>query len=128
MSLPADASACTFVLTMDRAKAQLFYENVLGLRQLAEDDHALTYDLGGGVTMRLTNGHEFKAQPHTVLGWTVEDIRATLAALRAKGVTFNIYDGFGQDEDGVWTVPGGGVQVAWFPDPDGNVLSLTQFG
>ena len=59
---------------------------------------------------------------------TVSDIRAAVAGLRAKGITFKVYEGFGQDADGIWSPPGGGAQVAWFADPDGNVLSLTQFG
>jgi hypothetical protein len=63
-----------------------------------------------------------------VLGWTVSDIRAAVAGLRTKGITFKVYEGFGQDADGIWSPPGGGAQVAWFTDPDGNVLSLTQFG
>ena len=61
-----------------------------------------------------------------MLGWTVEDIRAELAALRQRGVDPLRFDGMGQDDDAVWTAPGG-AHVAWFTDPDGNVLSLTQF-
>jgi hypothetical protein len=63
-----------------------------------------------------------------VLGWAVSDIRAAVGELLAKGIVFKVYPGFGQDELGIWTAPGGGAQVAWFTDPDGNVLSLTQFG
>ena len=67
------------------------------------------------------------AQPgYTVLGWRVDDIAATMAELSARGVEFRRYEGMGQDEAGVWTTPDG-AQVAWFADPDGNTLSLTQF-
>ena len=62
-----------------------------------------------------------------MLGWAVADIGAAVAELRGKGVSFRIYEGFGQDADGIWSPPGGGAKVAWFCDPDGNVLSLTQF-
>jgi hypothetical protein len=88
----------------------------------------VTLDLGNGATIRLTDLPGHKAAEHTVLGWSVPDIRASVTELKAKGVTFRVYDGFGQDDDGVWSPPGGGARVAWFTDPDGNVLSLTQFG
>ena len=87
----------------------------------------MTFDLGSGATIRLTDLPGHKAAEHTVLGWGVSDIRSSVAELKAKGVTFRIYEVFGQDADGVWSPPGGGAQVAWFTDPDGNVLSLTQF-
>jgi predicted enzyme related to lactoylglutathione lyase len=124
----AHASPVSFVLTADRDRAKPFYAGALDLPILSEDDFAVTFGLAGGAMMRLTSlpGHE--AAGHTVLGWAVADIAATVAALVAKGVTFKIYDGFGQDPNGVWTAPGGGARVAWFADPDGNVLSLTQFG
>jgi catechol 2,3-dioxygenase-like lactoylglutathione lyase family enzyme len=128
MTLLAEAAPVSFILTANRATAKPFYAGALGLTILAEDDFAVTFALAGGARVRLTDlpGHE--AQGHTVLGWAVPDIRAGVAELKAKGVTFTIYEGFGQDADGVWSPPGGGAQVAWFTDPDGNVLSLTQFG
>lgn len=64
--------------------------------------------------------------PHPVLGWDVADIHATVAALTARGVKFTIYDGMGQDAAGVWTAPDGKAKVAWFSDPDGNLLSLSE--
>jgi catechol 2,3-dioxygenase-like lactoylglutathione lyase family enzyme len=127
MTILADAKPIVFVLTRDRAKAKTFYGDVLGLPLVAEDDFAATYDLGG-VTMRLSTVENHVASPHTVLGWSVPDIRAAGRALKAQGAPFLIYEGFGQDADGVWTAPGGGVHVAWFHDPDGNVLSVTQAG
>ncbi len=128
MSLPATAAPCTFVLTADRARAKPFYADVLGLRFLGEDGHAATFDAGNRTPLRLTDLPGHVAAGHTVLGWNVGDIRETVRALAAKGVAFKVYDGFGQDGDGIWRAPGGGAQVAWFTDPDGNVLSLTQFG
>jgi len=124
----AQSTPITFVLTADRDRAKPFYAGALGLPILDEDDFAVTFGLAGGATMRLTALPDHKPGNHTVLGWAVADIFAAVAALRAKGLTFKVYDGFGQDENGVWTAPGGGARVAWFTDPDGNVLSLTQFG
>jgi catechol 2,3-dioxygenase-like lactoylglutathione lyase family enzyme len=61
-----------------------------------------------------------------VLGWEVPDIEAAVASLTANGVAMNIYEGFGQDESGIWTAPDGSGKVAFFNDPDGNGLSLVQ--
>lgn len=125
--MPQAASPVSFILTADRIRAKPFYAGVLGLKIIGEDDFAITFDLGGGATARLTDFPRHSAQPHTVLGWEVADIRAATGGLRDKGVTFTVYDGFGQDADGIWSAPGGGARVAWFRDPDGNALSLTQF-
>lgn len=128
MTLPAASAPCCFVLTADRTKSRPFYETVLGLRVLGEDDHAVTFDLGNRTPMRLTTLPGHVGAPHTVLGWIVADLRGVMQALIAKGVKFAVYDGFGQDADGVWASPDGGAKIAWFTDPDGNNLSLTQFG
>jgi catechol 2,3-dioxygenase-like lactoylglutathione lyase family enzyme len=122
------ASPVSFILTADRIRAKPFYAGVLGLKVIAEDGFATTFDLGSGAFMRLTDLPGHTAKGHTVLGWNVPDIRSAANDLRDKGVTFTVYEGFGQDADGIWMVPGGGAQVAWFPDPDGNVLSIAQFG
>jgi hypothetical protein len=63
---------------------------------------------------------------HTVLGWEVRDISAEAKGLTKRGVRFERFDGLAQDEQGIWTSPSG-AKVAWFKDPDGNTLSLTQF-
>jgi catechol 2,3-dioxygenase-like lactoylglutathione lyase family enzyme len=116
----------TFIGTRDRAKATAFYGETLGLTQVAEDPFAVTYDLAG-TPLRLTDIADHAPTPHTVLGWLVDDIAATAIELRGRGVEFQFYDGFAQDELGIWSAPGGGAQIAWFLDPDGNNLSLTQF-
>lgn len=128
MSIPAGSPPVTFIITADRAKAKAFYADVVGLKLMGEDDHAVTFDAGNRTPLRLTEVPGFKAMGHTVLGWHVADVTATTRALVAKGAKFNVYDGFGQDADGIWASPGGGAKVAWFNDPDGNVLSLTQVG
>lgn len=119
------AKAIAFVLTRDRAVSQPFYGGTLGLTLLSEDDFAALYDLNG-IVLRLTTVADHVAAAHPVLGWAVPEIVATSRGLAAKGVTFNIYPGFGQDALGIWTSPDGKVKVNWFNDPEGNVLSLTE--
>lgn len=121
------AKAVTFVLTNDRAALKPFYSDVLGLRQVSEDQFGTAYDLGGGATLRLTSIAGHVPGPHTVLGWVVADIAATIDLLRTKGVAMCIYDGFGQDARGIWSNPEDGTKIAWFLDPEGNNLSLIQF-
>lgn len=121
----ADARPVALVLTRDRKIAEPFYGETLGLRRLPGDDFAAVFDLAG-VPMRLTEVPGHQPTPHPVLGWEVPDIEATVDALAANGVTFNIYEGMGQDARGIWTSPDGAAKVAFFNDPDGNGLSLTQ--
>ena len=116
-----------FVPVTDVARAHAFYTGVLGLASVELTPWAAVVR-SGGTTVRITPVGTFTPQPFTVLGWAVPDITAAVLALKAKGVTFKVYDGFGQDENDIWASPGGAARVAWFTDPDGNVLSLTQFG
>ena len=76
--------------------------------------------------LRVTAVAEVRRAGYTVLGWRVTDIAAAVCGLAARGVEFLRFDGIDQDSDGVWTTPGGD-KVAWFADPDSNILSLTQF-
>lgn len=126
MSFPGAARPMAFVVTRDRAAAREFYAGVLGFPLMHEDEFAAVFDMNGTM-LRISTVAGHTPQNHTVLGWDVPDIRAAAAALHARGVRFTIYDGFGQDAQGIWSAPGGGAQVAWFTDPDGNVLSLAQF-
>jgi catechol 2,3-dioxygenase-like lactoylglutathione lyase family enzyme len=113
-----------FVPSLDLQRSQGFFGGVLGLELLSTSPFACVFRVGG-TTLRVTRVDELRPQPFTVFGWLVADIRAVLASLRAVGVNAITYDGMGQDELGVWTTPTGD-QVAWFHDPDENVLSLTQ--
>jgi catechol 2,3-dioxygenase-like lactoylglutathione lyase family enzyme len=126
VGLPSSAKAITFILTRDRAKAIPFYRDLLGFRLVSEDMFAAVFDLNGTM-LRISTVETHQPGPSTVLGWDVPDIAETARALKAKGVAFNIYEGFGQDDLGIWTSPASDARVAWFKDPDGNVLSLTQF-
>jgi catechol 2,3-dioxygenase-like lactoylglutathione lyase family enzyme len=126
MSIPVAAKTLTFIVTRDRAQAKAFYGGTLGFALTHEDDFAAVFDLNG-TALRVSTVPNHTAQAFTVLGWDVPDIVRTATDLRAKGVSFVVYDGFGQDELGIWSPPGGSTKVAWFKDPDGNLLSLTQF-
>ncbi len=114
-----------FVPTTDLGRAEEFYRDVLGLRHMNTGPYACVFD-ANGTMLRVTLVEATTRAPYTVLGWRVEDIDVTMAELTARGVRFLRYEGMGQDESGVWTAPSGG-RIAWFPDPDGNTLSLTQF-
>jgi catechol 2,3-dioxygenase-like lactoylglutathione lyase family enzyme len=116
----------TFIVTRDRARAKAFYGDTLGFEALSEDMFATVFDLNG-TQLRISEVSGHQPPPHTVLGWEVPDIEASVKALKAKGIAFNVYEGFGQDELGIWTAPVSTNRVAWFLDPDGNNLSLTQF-
>jgi catechol 2,3-dioxygenase-like lactoylglutathione lyase family enzyme len=114
-----------FAGSTDLSQARVFYEQTLGLRVIEQNDFACVFD-ANGTMLRVTAVAEVARAGYTVLGWRVFDIAAMVRGLAAKGVVFLRYDGMDQDESGVWTTPGGD-KVAWFADPDGNVLSLTQF-
>jgi catechol 2,3-dioxygenase-like lactoylglutathione lyase family enzyme len=113
-----------FVSSTDLGRAREFYEGALGLPVLDESSFACVFRVGP-VTLRVTKVGELAPPPFTVFGWEVAAIHETVAGLAGRGVEFVRYDGMEQDPAGVWTAPGG-AQVAWFRDPDGNVLSLTQ--
>ena len=112
-----------FVTIVDVARAKEFYRDTLGLRLVSEDGFALVFD-SGGAPLRISLAQEVIPAKYTVLGWDVKDIRATVTALKKAGVIFEIFGFFKQDELGIWTAPNGD-QVAWFKDPDGNVLSVS---
>jgi len=113
----------TFLLTRDKAKAKAFYADVLGLRFLWDDGFALVFDTKG-IMLRIVEMKDWTPQKGTTLGWEVADISAAARGLSERGVHFERF-GMPQDELGIWTAPTGD-QVAWFKDPDGNLLSLSQ--
>jgi catechol 2,3-dioxygenase-like lactoylglutathione lyase family enzyme len=117
------AKPVAFVATADAARARRFYESVLGLRVVEDAPFALVLD-SAGTTLRVQKVGAVRAAPYTALGWEVADVGAAVLALRARGVDFERYDGMEQDSLGIWCAPGG-ARVAWFRDPDGNVLSLS---
>jgi catechol 2,3-dioxygenase-like lactoylglutathione lyase family enzyme len=118
------ASAAVVICTRDRARATKFYRDTLGLPLVSEDNFAAVFNVGGTL-LRVSTVADFTPHEHTILGFTVPDVTAAVKALRENGVAFNVYEKFKQDELGILTIPGGAVRVAWFKDPDGNVLSVT---
>jgi catechol 2,3-dioxygenase-like lactoylglutathione lyase family enzyme len=120
----ADQDPISFVATRDPERAKAFYRDVLGLKLIADEPYALVFALGS-ITLRIQKAGPFEPHPFTALGWSVPDIRATLRALIERGVKPLRYDHLQADELGVWS--SGAAEVAWFHDPDGNVLSLTSF-
>jgi catechol 2,3-dioxygenase-like lactoylglutathione lyase family enzyme len=112
-----------FVPTKDPAKARAFYEGILGLRFVKDDGFAMVLD-ANGIMVRVAKA-QFTPAPFTILGWQVTEIEKMVKALQQKGVHFERFGFFEQDELGIWTAPTGD-KVAWFKDPDGNVLSVSQ--
>ncbi|MEP6834740.1 MAG: VOC family protein [Gemmatimonas sp.] len=115
-----------FVVATDFDRAKEFYGTKLGFRQLNEDDHGMTFDANGSY-LRVTRAQTFTPAQGTVLGWNVSDMHATIRALTERGVLFEQFNlpFMKQDDLGVWATPGGD-EVAWFKDPEGNVLSISK--
>jgi len=114
-----------FVATAKAESARAFYERVLGLAFVADEPYALVFRVGRSM-LRIQKVERVPKVPYTALGWSVRNIRITVRRLAEAGVVFQRYEGLAQDDAGVWCSPSG-ARVAWFQDPDGNILSLTQF-
>jgi catechol 2,3-dioxygenase-like lactoylglutathione lyase family enzyme len=115
-----------FAPTCDQARAVEFYRDRLGLKLISRDDFAAVFEVNG-IMLRLSSvPAPLAPQPFTILGWKVPDIAAKVRSLEAAGAVFERYPQVPQDELGIWTAPSG-AKIAWFKDPDGNILSLTQF-
>ncbi len=114
-----------FVPTTDPARAKMFFRDTLGLTLVGEDPFALVFD-AGGTMLRVVTVQQSTPASYTILGWIVADVGRTVSELNRRGIVFRRFEGMGQDDDGIWTAPGG-ARIAWFQDPDGNTLSLTQF-
>jgi catechol 2,3-dioxygenase-like lactoylglutathione lyase family enzyme len=116
-----------FIPTKQPKAARAFYEQTLGLRCESEDPFAIVFRLGPepGIMLRVTNAPDFTPAPFTIFGWQVDDVVASVKELAAKGIEFQRYGFFEQDEHAVWHSPSG-AHIAWFKDPDGNTLSLSQ--
>lgn len=114
-----------FLATANAPRSRTFYEGALGLTFVADEPPALVFRVGPSM-LRIQKVERVHPPAYTVLGWAVSDIRETVQRLRAKGVTFERYEGMNQDADSIWQAPSGAL-VAWFQDPEGHTLSLTQF-
>lgn len=118
------AKIVAFVPIRDSQKSRPFYESVLGLRFVSDDPFALVME-SNGIMVRLAKTPNFTPAGFTVMGWEVSNIEEEVAALQKKGVAFEKFPGLKEEESGIWAAPGG-AKVAWFKDPDGNILSLSQ--
>jgi catechol 2,3-dioxygenase-like lactoylglutathione lyase family enzyme len=121
----ADSKIIAFVATQNPASALTFYRDTLGLALVSDDPFAIVFD-ANGTMLRVQKVKELQPAQYTALGWDVPDIYARINELTTHGVRFERFPGLPQDEDGVWPAPSG-AKIAWFKDPDGNILSLTQF-
>jgi predicted enzyme related to lactoylglutathione lyase len=120
-----DQPIMAFLAITRREGARDFYEGILGLTFIEDSPYALVFD-AHGIMLRIQKVERFEPASHTALGWRVTDIRATVRVLAARGVPCMLSVGVPQDEWGIWTTSDG-TQIAWFKDPSGNILSLTQF-
>ena len=118
------ADLVAFVAATDLGRARQFYEHVLGLDVVDDSPFACVFD-ARGTTLRVTKVDAVPAATYTVLGWETADITAVMRDLATRGVIFERFPGMTQDDLGIWDTPTGD-RVAWFKDPDGNTLSLTQ--
>ena len=125
MSMLSSCDIIAFVATTDAERARAFYGDTLGLRLVDDTPVALVFD-AHGTMLRVAKLESLMPATHTVLGWRVADVASTVDELAATGVAFERFDGLEQDERGIWTSPAGG-KIAWFKDPSGNILSLTEF-
>ena len=124
MGILADARPAIVICTRDRERSAAFYRDVLGLTPVRDDALAAVFD-AGGVTLRVSHVSDFKPHGHTMLGFVVADVGATVLALAEAGVEFLRLPGAAHDARGVLTLPAGQIHVAWMKDPDGNLLSVT---
>jgi catechol 2,3-dioxygenase-like lactoylglutathione lyase family enzyme len=120
----AECDVIGFIPTKDAAQARDFYEKTLGLRLLSNDMFAVVME-SKGTMIRIVQVKDYTPFPFTILGWKVANIEAEVLALIERGISFHRYNWLEQTQSGIWTAPGG-AKVAWFHDPDGNVLSLSQ--
>lgn len=117
-------SVSFFLATSKVEDSLVFYTKTMGLPLVENSPHALVFDIKGA-ELRVSKVKSFKPLPFTVIDWQVDDLETAMAHLLKHGVTFEIFDGIGQDENGIWTVPGGQTKIVWFKDPDANMLSIS---
>jgi len=119
------ARLTAFIATTDPPRSIAFYEKTLGLRMVSEDRFAIVFD-GNGTELRIQKVEALSPHPFTSLGWQVAQLDSIIRDLAARGVSFERYPGLPQDDLGIWSAPSG-ARIAWFKDPDGNLLSIAQY-
>lgn len=121
----ADSKLQSIIWTSRIAEAETFYRDVLGLPLRTKSDAALVFDVGGS-DLRVSPVPSTAPSAHTVLGFSVHDVDGAISLLSARGIAFELFQGLPHDENGIVKTPDG-AKVAWFRDPDGNLLSIVQF-
>jgi len=119
-----EAKPILFTATANPEKSRSFYQDTLGLQLISDQPYALVFDTAG-IMLRVQKVEQVTPPSYTVLGWEVGDIGLSVTELVEKGVAFEQFPFLTQDETGIWTTPDG-ARVAWFKDPDGNMISITQ--
>ena len=120
----SESEVMGFIPTKDSTRARAFYEGKLGLRFISDDQFALVVESRGTI-IRIAKVENFAPFPFTILGWRVKNIEEDVRNLTTREVSFQRFPGLDQNDLGIWTSPDG-TKVAWFKDPDGNLLSLSQ--
>ncbi len=120
----SQCNVIAFIPTTDGERARKFYVDALKLRFISDDNFAIVVEANGNA-IRIVRMEKFTPAPYTILGWEVPDIQRATKELAASGVEFLRYPYFDQDPSRIWTSPGG-AKIAWFHDPDGNILSISQ--
>lgn len=120
-----ESDIIAFVTIVDVGRAKRFYGEALGLRLLSEEPPFALVLEANGILLRLVMAEEVPPRLGTALGWRVTDLEAVLTELQERGVKFERNSGMQQDQLGIWTAPTG-ARVAWFKDPDGNLLSVSE--
>lgn len=113
-----------FIATAKPEESKAFYQDVMGLTLVDDNPFALVFNLSGA-ELRISKVPSFAPQPFTVLDWQVGNLEKSMSNLAGKGINFELFSGMDQDENGVWSTPEG-VRIAWFKDPDDNVLSISK--
>ena len=119
------ARLTAFIATAKAAQAKSFYAKTLGLAFVYEDDFAVVFD-SNGVELRLQKIERLRPQQFTSLGWQITGLDDVIRALVLRGVRFERFAGMEQDSLGIWSAPSG-ARIAWFKDPDGNLLSMSEY-
>lgn len=120
----SESDVMGFIPTKDSTKARAFYVDNLGLRFISDDRFALVVE-SRGTTIRIAKVENFTPFPFTILGWRVTNIEEEVRSLTSRGISFQRFPGIDQNDLAIWTSPDG-TKVAWFKDPDENLLSLSQ--
>jgi len=120
-----NATVVALIATVDADRALRFYQDTLGLRLVDDDAFALAFDCNG-IQLRIQKVQTLRPHPFTSLGWAVSAVRREVTTLEKRGVSFERFPFLQQDDLGIWQAPSG-AKIAWFKDPDGNLLSLTEY-